>query len=250
MSICKIMPLRPANSTDDEVESAIIHAANNGANVVSMSFGWYQQPTDPSLSEINVALDYASQKNLVICAATRNDGLPTIAYPANYSVVIACGASNYADARCENGDFPSGNDGSNFGSELSVVAPGSLLSPDTYNNRPGIPTTFPGGQYDPAFWGTSAATPQIAGLAGLLMSRWPHLKQNPCAVRQIIERTADKVPESTSYNETKSHGPWWNQMGYGRINVHRALTEGQQYAYASCTSENTPPAAPSGLQIL
>jgi subtilisin family serine protease len=219
-----------------------------------MSFGWFLQPTDPTLTDLNTAIDYAYSKFIVLCAATMNNGneilvngspqvIPNgIHYPANYyPAVIACGASNCLDNRCDihNGirDFPSPWKGSNYGDQLSVVAPGTKIPTTTIPN------------YDLNFWGTSAATPHIAGLAALLMSHYSQLKRNPAKVREIIERTADKVPYVSMYNSVKASGSWNNEMGYGRINVYRALSEGSNYLGPEMGGDITSPMAPQGLLV-
>lgn len=249
---CKILPIRPQNGTATEVAASVRWAADHGAHVISMSFGWFLQSTDQTLTDLNAAIDYAFQtKHKVLCAATMNNGneiwvfgspqvIPNgIHYPANYyPAVIACGASNCLDKRCDiySGirDFPYPWKGSNYGDQLSVVAPGTS-----------IPTTTIL-YYDLDFWGTSAATPHIAGLAALLLSHYPLLISNPAKVREIIERTADKVPYPSMYNIAKASGSWNNEMGYGRINVYRALNEGSNYIGSYC---GAPPSAPVNLQV-
>jgi subtilisin family serine protease len=83
-----------------------------------------------------------------------------------------------------------------------------------------------GGDYAADFIGTSAPTAHVSGLAALLLSLRPSPSSND--VRNIIEVTADKVGsvpyESDPFRGAHPHGSWNAQMGYGRINVHRALS--------------------------
>ena len=90
-----------------------------------------------------------------------------------------------------------------------------------------------GGDYILNMSGTSAAAPHVAGLAALLLSLRPTLTSTQ--VRTIIELTADKVgpvPYQTEFPSpfgavAHPNGSWNEQMGYGRINVHRALSRAQ-----------------------
>jgi hypothetical protein len=215
---CQIMPIAFQDLTDAELAAGINYAADNGAHVISMSIGNYTW--DPTI--IDPAIQHAFDSDVVMCACTQNfDG--AITYPATNPLVMACGASDQIDDR-KSPASPDGEGwGSNFGPEMSVVAPGVLL-PSTdiqgtggYNNAAGA-----AGDYNLAFGGTSGATPQVAGLAALLRSEYPTLTN--VQVRDIIERTAEKVGV-IAYVETPGYpnGTWNQEMGYGRINVLRAL---------------------------
>lgn len=230
---CQIMPLAFSSITDVEVALGINYAADNGAQVISMSF---YLPEDPL---VNNAIAHAfNDRNCVLCAATGNFDNNTVVYPARHPLVIACGASDQADNR-KSRSSPDGECwGSSYGSEVSVVAPGVLI-PTTdiqgtggYNNNNGGSKTvacvnYPSsgdaaGDYFSVFDGTSAATPHVAGLAALLISQYPTLTN--AQVRNIIEQTAEKVG-SVPYAATPGYpnGTWNQEMGYGRINVFRAL---------------------------
>ena len=150
--------------------------------------------------------------------------------------------------------------GSNFGPEISVVAPGVLVpttdrqGADGYNVD-GSGGTWAGvvypsfgdaaGDYVTVFDGTSAATPHVAGLAALLLSEYPGLTN--AEVRRIIERTADKTG-TTAYVETAGYdsGTWNQNMGYGRISVRKALDLADLMIRDWPGDTGTEPSAPSG----
>ena len=128
-----------------------------------------------------------------MCVATHNYN-SSITYPATNPLVMACGASDEIDNR-KTPSSPDGEDwwGSNFGPEISVVAPGvhipttDIQGNDGYNKSSDAVDNY--GNYYLTFNGTSSATPHVAGLA------------------------APGYP----------NGTWNQEMGYGRINVLRAL---------------------------
>jgi subtilisin family serine protease len=250
---CRIMPLARQNSTDMETAAGIRYAANNGARVISMSFGRYapgdgEVPSGWDFTIIDSAIDHAvNDRGCVLCAASGNEDSGTHnRYPARHPLVIACGASDKEDNR----KTPSSPDGENWGSNfgvnnysgkktgISVVAPGvfipttDLQDADGYNRNKGGPITRQGvyhstsgdkgGNYFYWFNGTSAATPHVAGLAALLLSQYPTLTN--IQVRNIIEQTAEKVG-TVPYAKKPGfpNGSRNQEMGYGRINVLRAL---------------------------
>jgi subtilisin family serine protease len=180
----KIMPLKAfaGDGSSDlfNIVRAIYYAADHGANVISMSFEITQN--SPSLAS---AIQYALSKNIVIVAASGNDGQQILVYPAAYNLVIGVGSTSNSDAK---------SSFTNFGTNaVFIAAPGE-----------GIVTTYPGGNYA-AGWGTSFSAPLIAGEAALVLQAKP--TYHPGDVGNAISRAA-AVP----------------QMGHGRADVCQALS--------------------------
>lgn len=170
---------------------------------------------------INPKIVDAFEAGIVICASTGNSNSNPVLYPASHRYVIACGASDTNDNRVDTSSW-----GSNYGAELSVVAPGVDIPTTDPQDWPGGSQRGVVGDYEHHFWGTSAAAPHVAGLAALLLSKYPYL--TPTQVRNIIERTAKKVGRYATgsppqYPFVKLNGTWHEQMGYGLINVADAL---------------------------
>ena len=180
----KIMPLKTfradGSSNLSDIIRAIYYAADHGANVISMSFS-IAQPS-PGLQ---AAVQYALSKNVILVAASGNDGLKTLVYPASYNSVIGVGSSTNSDTRSV---F------SNFGSGVVVfAAPGE-----------GVVTTYPGANYA-AGWGTSFSAPMLAGSASLVLQVRPTAK--PGDVLNALSKTKQI-----------------SDMGYGRIDLYLSLT--------------------------
>lgn len=189
----------------DEIDG-IDYAANNGADIISMSFGTVNYPP-PSSDQERDAINEAYDKGCLLVAASGNDNQPYVAYPAAYENVVAVGATNETDDRCDSADWGAGY-GSNYGEELDVMAPGNnILS--TVIMGTGI--VFPDNNYD-YMKGTSMATPFVSGLGALIISHLGGLA--PSDVRRIIEKTADDIGGSG----------WDQETGWGRINAYNALT--------------------------
>ncbi|SDX55112.1 thermitase Serine peptidase. MEROPS family S08A [Marininema mesophilum] len=145
------------------VASGITSAADNNADVISLSLGAMFGAT-----ELKDAINYAWNKGSVVVAAAGNNSLPLPSYPAYYSKAIAVAATDSSDKKASY---------SQWGTWVDIAAPGT----DIYS-------TYKGSTYK-SLSGTSMATPHVAGVAGLLASQG---KSNS-EIRSAIEKNADKI---------------------------------------------------------
>ncbi|MDD2731969.1 MAG: S8 family serine peptidase [Candidatus Pacebacteria bacterium] len=194
---CRIMSLRAAGLADSEIANAIYYAADNGANVISMSFGGYDDS-----DTIRDAVDYAYSKNVVLVAAAGNDSYESVLYPACYDGVISVAATSSQDKRAW---F------SSFGYLTDVAAPGvDIIS--TMKDDSQIAIKNPFSKVANGYWklsGTSMATPYVAGLAGLILSKKSNWTVNQ--VEMILKEGVDASNEDRYY------------IGAGRVNINKAL---------------------------
>ena len=149
---------------DSDIAKGIIWAADNGADVINLSFGG----PEPA-KVLKKSIKYAHRKGAVVVAAAGNSAefgnVPD--YPAAYHKVIAVGATDASDRHA---DF------SNFGRYVDVAAPGvDVLS------------TVPGGYA--TYSGTSQAAPHVSALAGLLTDEGMTNKE----IRRRIMATAQDL---------------------------------------------------------
>jgi subtilisin family serine protease len=166
-SNCKIMPVRIGNEIIWvwNVLAGIEYASDNGADIISMSFG-----ANAGLDSLKDILDNAYYQGSVLVAAAGNDDNSLELYPAAYDNVIAVAATDQDDKKAF---F------SNHGLWIDVAAPGyEILS------------TLPGNLYE-KHSGTSMACPVISGVVGLLLSNNPDLSQKE--IKTIISNAVDEV---------------------------------------------------------
>ncbi|MBR4199339.1 MAG: S8 family serine peptidase [Bacteroidales bacterium] len=153
-----------------------------------------------------------------------------VSWPANIDGVIAVGSID------TNGVV---SYYSNRGIKLSVVAPSSnRINNITTLDRMGSAGQELGNYYD-YFGGTSAACPQVAGVAALLLSSKPSLTAQ--SVKNIIEETAKRIhPNIYPYSNTSLHpnGLWNDSVGYGLVDAYAALKKAMDFHYNLYTRDN------------
>jgi len=194
----KIMPVRVLGNqagSAASVAEGVIYAADNGADVINMSLGFYDKP-----EVLEKAVKYALSKNVVIIATMGNNNIERRRYPAAFDGVIAVGSTDSADKKSH---F------SNFGDWISVSAPGTdiLSTYPTYQVQPGRPTSYA------SLSGTSMAAPLVTGLAGLIRSQHPNMA--PAQVKALIEKSSVDLGAKGFDKE----------FGHGRIDAFKAVSK-------------------------
>ena len=169
----RVMAIATATWADIDIAEGLYFAADNGARVVSMSFGVYPSWESWDFDIVRDALQYAHDKGVVLVAASGNEDGPEARFPGSDARTICVGGSNRERrAQARSAMPPASRGGARAtGPSLSVVAP-CLENPTT--DRLGGDGYARGRLLD-GFNGTSSATPHVAGLAALILSLRPSL---------------------------------------------------------------------------
>ncbi len=219
----KIMALKFVNKdgfTNPGTElEAIYYAVDNGADIISNSWGWkevnYNSNTWPDFQNfddysraLKEAVDYAVGMGVLVVAAAGNDGdlirESNPQYPAAFDNVIGVAATNSMDYWMN---------GSDWGAWVDVAAPGEdILS---LKARSSTRTAYDDQRLTSVLSGTSMAAPQVSGLAALLMSEYP-------------EETVDQITARILENTDPLSHDFFNRFGIGRINAYKALAAGRE----------------------
>jgi subtilisin family serine protease/plastocyanin len=193
---CKIMCLRAGYEADDgkgyvtfaAATSAIQYAIDNGARVISMSFGGGSSLLAPVIN--------AFDNNVVVCHAAGNEDSSIASAIDGIEQTLSVAATDQSDKKAS---F------SNYGDWIDVSAPGVSIFNTYFNN------TYASSN------GTSMSTPLVAGLAGLLISIDP--SKTASQIIEIIKTTADNIDSQNPGYEAK--------LGTGRINAFAAISDFQ-----------------------
>ena len=168
--------------------AGILAAIDAGAQIINVSMGTAEN--NPLIED---AVLYAHERQVLIVAASGNSEQADASYPAAYPSVISVGA---VDARGEHLEF------SNYGTYLSVTAPGYALN-----------VAWPGNRYA-RMSGTSASAPIVTGAIAATMS-------NGCGVTMSASQAAEIVMNYS--NEAGIPGPD-SEYGVGILDMGRVMS--------------------------
>ena len=182
----RVLPITVLDAQGEGQDSAIIQgvlrAVDRGADVVLMAF------SNPGFSPaLQAAVDYAWAHDVVVVAATGNDGSNNPAYPAGDRGVVGVTATGFDDHLAP---------ASNSGEAAFVAAPGT-----------DILTTDIGGGYR-TINGTSASAAMVAGAAAVMRSVDPSIG-NGVVVARLARNAAPAGPGT----------------GNGRLDLARTLAD-------------------------
>lgn len=173
---------------DKDIANAIRYAVDNGAQIISMSFG---KDFSPEKQWVDDAVKYAESKDVLLVHAAGNeaknidsaDNFPCATFkdgkyvPSNF---ITVGAS---------GDLKNGGitaSFSNYGKkEVDVFAPGVQIY-----------STVPGGTTYGKASGTSMACPVVAGTAAYILGNYPALSAKQ--LKYVIEKSSVKLEDDVN----------------------------------------------------
>jgi subtilisin family serine protease len=197
---------------DKDIANAIRYAADNGAQIINMSFG---KGFSPEKAAVDAAVRYADGKGILLVHAAGNDGEDldhNTNFPNRYLLEgdtarhwIEVGASSWQGPDKLAAPF------SNYGRQrVDVFAPGA-----------NIMATTPGNGCEPLS-GTSMAAPVVSGIAALLMGYFPEL--SAAEVKRIILESA------TPYGErmVARPGSQGEQIRFGELSATGGIVNAYQ----------------------
>ncbi len=254
---CALLAVRFPLSFDDAAMIQLFQRISREADIVSCS--WGVGPANAPLSQAfaDVISDLVKTggrrgKGLVICVAAGNNNCPvkdldnTLTYQyfhrlfglRSYSGPIDRWIATHPDVITVSGctSLKTRAAYSSWGREISVCAPTNNFHDLSFEKLPGrgVVTTDNedmgqgftlGSRYTQGFGGTSSATPTVAGVCGLMLSRNPQL--TALQVKQILQQTADKDLNIESDTPVNKPGDFIDGFslwfGYGKVNAFKAV---------------------------
>ncbi|MDR0206615.1 MAG: S8 family serine peptidase [Bacteroidales bacterium] len=249
-----IMALKVLNNQGGGQPSSVVAALQfgieHGAHVFSMSIGWPQSDAGGATRiQYRTTMGNVLQAGIVASVAAGNEGGGTPYVPQNIrtpgdcpppwlhpdqtvhagvSAVVCVGATNTNDVATSwssrgpvtwQSSTPFNDYPYNPGIGLirpDVCAPGENIKSCMWNNNAGYQSMS----------GTSMATPCVAGVMALMLSKNPEL--TPAQICEILETTAVRLPSTSS--------PKGNTYGSGRIDAFEAVSLVPEYIHCDTVS--------------
>ncbi|MBN2218971.1 MAG: S8 family serine peptidase [Kosmotogaceae bacterium] len=183
-------------TTESILAKGIYYAVDHGAKIINMSLAGPDSPV------VAAAVQYASENEVLMIAASGNYSSSSPYYPASYEEVISVGA---VDNTMQRAGY------SNYGASLDFVAPGgssnSQILSTCYSSTEGNDYLY--------MTGTSMAAPHVTGLAALLMAEGYAGKDGSGEeiIRKILRETSLDLGESG----------WDPYYGFGLVQAYDSL---------------------------
>ncbi len=206
----------PIKDTDDNfgynlksIEAAWRWAINHDASVIGLSMQYFDWMPD-----VNLAIRDAYASGIGVFVSAGNNGV-SIEYPAWLPEVMAIGASNPHDSIAS---F------SGRGPGLDVLAPGVDITTLDVSGPIGYGSLYFNCEiaedYFCHFGGTSAAAPQAAAVAALVLSRRPDLICDTCSAEALYEVIRHSSEDTINISDPLGYD---YEFGWGRLNAARAM---------------------------
>ena len=231
--------------SNDNLLDAIYYAVDNGADIINMSIGYtiphanlsaYKRLNPDAYYDYLEAFKYAVSNDVMIISSAGNDSSDdqnSLSLPSAFGSIVpgfmtVAALDNYAYL----------TDYSNYGSKVSIAAPGGSTEEDWCGRRKcskkaQIISTVTGGKYG-GMPGTSMASPVVSGSAALIIEAGDSLA--PADIEEILQISGNNSYDFDSYvmhgkqldlNSGLKLVKKWDKLGINEI-----LMSPEEYVYS------------------
>lgn len=190
--------------TVDDLTKGIRWCIANDIDIINMSVALSNDELwTPQFKRLEAAINEAYYEHgIYIVAATGNEGVAHVSYPAAFPAVIGVGAVYEHVGSLTGKEYPMWADFSNYGRYVEVVAPGTFvystypLGMETFWNAPAVGYEFN--------TGTSMAAPYVTGFLAILKQKHP--ADSLYRLRQRLHENTVKIgkPGEAGYGMIKA----------------------------------------------
>ncbi len=192
----KYLPVKIAETATQVFNNeygGVIYAADHDCKVINLSWGAAGNYTRYGQDVINYAV---LEKDAVVISAAGNTNASLNFHPASFDNVLSVGATDISDKKAP---------WATYGYAVDLMAPGH-----------NVYTTNNAGTYGRT-GGSSYSAPLLSGAAALVRAHFPNL-----SAQQVMEQL--RITSDDIYS-VGNNMDYYGQLGKGRLNVFRALTD-------------------------